>query len=278
MRLWHARRSSAGNSKPRAGTASRLRRSATGGGFPLTRLNRRAALTAQTETELGLFLVPPLAPGESLGIKITFTTKVPAAFSELGHKGRSFVLAQWYPTVAAQTEDGNWRTGGYHVLGHSPGEFGDYAVTLALPSDMAVAATGKSNEPGWDRWPFRIQPGRRDSTKTVRFDAVNVTDFAMVASPNLVLLQDSVAGTRIRLLARYPVRFDWLGAVELAKDIVKRYSEWYGPCPVSQVTIMQADGVAAADASYPGLIIMATRSIPATRVFEQAFARQIAWP
>ena len=105
---------------------------------------------------------------------------------------------------------------------------------------------------------------------------MNVTDFAMVASPNLVLLQDSVAGTRIRLLARYPVRFDWLGAVELAKDVVKRYSEWYGPCPVSQVTIMQADGVAAADASYPGLIIMATRSIPATRVFEQAFARQIA--
>jgi len=236
----------------------------------------RAALTAQTETELGLLLSPPLAPCESLDLEITFTTKVPAAFSELGHKGRSFVLAQWYPTVAAHTEAGGWHTGGYHVLGHSPGEFGDYDVTLTLPSDMAAAATGEADDSNWARWPPKMRPGRRDSAKTLHFTATDVTDFAMVASPDLVLLQDSVAGTRIRAFARYPARFDWLNAVALAKDVVERYSEWYGPCPSSQLTIVQADGIVPTDASYPGLIVITQRPIPATRIFEQMLARQIA--
>jgi hypothetical protein len=236
----------------------------------------RTALTALTETELGLFLSPPLAPGESLSLRIEFTVKVPASFSELGHKGRSFVLAHWYPSIAAHTEAGDWRTGGYHVLGHSPDAFGNYDVTLTMTSDMAVAATGEADDSNWARWPPKMRPGRRDSTKTLHSIAVNVTDFAMVASPDLTVLQDSVAGTRIRVFARYPVRFDWLKAVELTKDIVKRYSEWYGPCPCSLLTIVQADGIVPADASYPGLIVMATRSIPATRIFEQAFAQQIA--
>ena len=236
----------------------------------------RAALTAQTETELGLFLAPPLAPGESLNLEITFTTKVPAPFSELGCKGRSLAIAHWYPAVAAHTETDGWHTGGYHVLGHSPGEFGDYDVTLTLPSDMAVAATGEADDSNWARWPPNMRLGRRDSARTLHFTAANVADFAMVASPDLILLQDSVAGTRIRVLTRYPVRFDWLNVIELAKDIVKHYSEWYGACPSSLLTIAQADGLASADASYPGLIVMATRSIPATRIFEQALARQIA--
>ncbi len=236
----------------------------------------RAALTALTETELGLFLSPPLAPGESLNLEIAFTTKVPAAFSELGRRGRSFVLAHWYPQVATHTETRGWHTEGYHVLAHSPGEFGDYNVAITLPSDMAVGATGKEDDSNRARWPPKIRPGRRDSAKTLRYTATNVTDFTMVAHPDLVLLQDSVEGTGIRVFARYPVRFDWLNAVALAKDIVKRYSEWYGPCPFPHLSIVQADGVVSADASYPGLVVMATRSIPATRIFEQALARQIA--
>jgi hypothetical protein len=236
----------------------------------------RATLTAETETELGLFLAPPLAPGESLRLRIEFTVKVPVPFSELSRRGRGFVLAHWYPQVAAHTEAGGWHTGGYHVLGHSPGEFGDYDVVLTLSSDLAVAATGEADDSDWARWPPKMRPGRRDSTKTLRFTARNVSDFAIVANPDLVMFQDSVAGTRIRVFARYPARFDWLSAVELAKDIVERYSEWYGPCPSAQLTIVQTDGVASADASHPGLIVIAQRPIPATHIFEQMLARQIA--
>jgi len=236
----------------------------------------RALLTAETETELGLYLNPPLAPGESLDLALAFTTKVPAPFSELGRKGRSFVLTHWYPAVAARTRTGDWLTGGYHLLGHSPAEFGDYDVTLTLASDMAVAATGDAVDSIWTAWPPRVQTGRRDSTRTFHASSRNVAGFAVFASPGLVLYQDSVAGTRIQVFARFPARFDWLGALDIVRDIVRRYSEWYGPCPYSQLTVVQADGVAAADASYPGLVVVSQRLIPATRLFEQAFARQLA--
>ena len=51
---------------------------------------------------------------------------------------------------------------------------------------------------------------------------------------------------------------------------------WNGPFPFPGLTIVDGSGVVPQDASYPGLIVMATRPIPGTRLFEQALARQVA--
>jgi len=66
----------------------------------------RVALVSETETELGLFLRPPLAPGESVTISIAFRTKVPSRFAELARSGRSFVLTHWY-LLAHETKQNN---------------------------------------------------------------------------------------------------------------------------------------------------------------------------
>jgi len=226
----------------------------------------RVSLISETETELGLFLNPPLAPGESVTINLGFRTRVPSRFGELARSGRSFVLAHWYPEVAARTPTTGWLVGGYHVFGHSPAAFGDYHVTLDVAADMNVSTIGSvsdSSAPG---------PGR----KILSIEAPNVSEFAVVASPRLKKMSRAIGGTNITVLARSFSSSEWYYAVLNTADMLRRMQEWNGPFPFADLTIVDGSGIVAQDASYPGLVVMATRPIPYTRSFELALAQQVA--
>jgi hypothetical protein len=236
----------------------------------------RVLLSARSGTEYELVLATPLYPGDSLDFELGFRCQVPTLAAEFTRKGRAFLLSHWFPQVAAYVEPEGWQVEGYHLIGHSPAELAYYDVSLSVPADMAVAAPGAPAETQWCRWPPGTRSGMRHSTRTVRLRASEARDFALVLNPNLIMLRDSTSGTVIQVFASYPARFDWLNAIAHAKEIITAYTDWYGPCPVPAISVVQADGLAPADASYPGLIVMARQPIPSTRLFEQALARQIA--
>jgi hypothetical protein len=196
---------------------------------------------------------------------MAFRTKVPSRFGELARSGRSFVLAHWYPEVAARTHAAGWLLGGYHVFGHSPAAFGDYRVTLDVAADLDIAATGSIAD-------SVAGHGRRN----VRIQARNVSEFAVAVSPRLKKISRSIAGVEITILARNFSGAEWYDALMTTADMLRRMQEWNGPFPFAHLTIVDGSGVVTQDASYPGLIVMATRPIPYTRVFEQALARQVA--
>ena len=224
----------------------------------------RVTLTSEVETELGLFLNPPLAPGESLNISLGFRTKIPGRFGELARSGRSFVLAHWYPEVAARAPDCGWLLGGYHVFGRSPSAFGDYHVTLDVPADLSLAAPGTpTDSQALDRRVFSI-------------NATNLSGLAVAAMPSLKEMSRTIAGTNITILARGFSNPEWYYALLTTAGILRRMQEWCGPFPFPSLTVVDGSGVVAQDASYPGLIVMATRPIPYTRVFELALAQQVA--
>ncbi len=225
----------------------------------------RVALVSETETELGLFLNPPLAPGESVTISLGFHTKVPTRFGELARSGRSFVLAHWYPEVAARTPATGWLTDGYYVFGHSPAAFGDYHVTLDVATDLDVAVTGSITD-------SVAGPGHRN----VRIEARNISGFAAAAAPRLQKMSRSLAGVDITVLARSFADSDWYEALMTTADMLRQMQEWNGRFPFASLTVIDGSGIVTQDASYPGLIVMATRPIPYTRIFEQALAHQVA--
>jgi hypothetical protein len=228
----------------------------------------RVVLTSETETELGLFLTPALAPGESVVVRIEFRTKVPNRFGELARGGRGFVLAHWHPQLAARRHATGWLTGGYHVLGCSPAAFGDYDVTLDLAADLGIAAAGSIT----DTQVSTADPDRR----VYRLSATNVSDFAFTVAPRLKKMQRTIAGTDLTVLARSFSNADWYDALITAAGMLRRMEEWNGPFPYAGLTIVDGSGIVAQDASYPGLVVMATRPIPGTRLFEQALARHVA--
>jgi hypothetical protein len=226
----------------------------------------RVALMSETGTELGLFLNPPLSPGESVTVSLGFHTKVPVRYGELARSGRSFVLAHWYPEVTAHTPGAGWLLGGYHVFGHSPSAFANYHVELDAAADLDIAAPGPVSDSQ------ASGPGRR----TYIVDATNISDFAVAAAPRLKRMSRSIAGTTITILARSFANAEWYYALMTVADILRRMQEWNGPFPFAGLTIVDGSGIVAQDASYPGLVVLATQPIPYTRIFEQALAHQVA--
>jgi Peptidase family M1 domain len=86
-------------------------------------------------------LTRPILTGESVKITTPFLYKIPYPFSRGGHTGQQYQMTQWYPRVAVYDREG-WHPQPYLDLGEFYAEFGTFDVTLTLPENYVVGATG----------------------------------------------------------------------------------------------------------------------------------------
>src|SRR2546425_1010597 len=97
----------------------------------------------------------PLAPGDSMTVEIEWRARlstVPRRQGRAGRAGRRFDFAQWYPKVVVYDRHG-WEDHPLYPAGEFYGEFASYDVTLDLPADQVIGATGVpvEGDPGWER-------------------------------------------------------------------------------------------------------------------------------
>jgi Peptidase family M1 domain len=167
------------------------------GGVPV-----RVTYPGAPDSTVAHFMLPaPLPPGDSVVVDFEWNARPSTLPRRQGRRGRSWDFAQWYPKVAVY-DRGGWEYNALRPAGEFYGEFGDYDVTLVLPEDQVVGATGVpvSGDPGWDRAlragavraastaygsaspgpAFALLPG----TKAVRFVAHDVHHFAWSTSPD----------------------------------------------------------------------------------------------
>ena len=142
-----------------------------------------------------LKLPQPLAPGARITIATPFVLRIPASFSRLGHVGTSYQMTQWYPKPAVYDNRG-WHAMPYLDQGEFFSEFGAFDVSITLPDNYVVGATGVLQTPsemdflvkkelesreklaaGIDKSkdPF---PASSATMKTIRYTAGDVHDFA----------------------------------------------------------------------------------------------------
>jgi len=89
-----------------------------------------------------IILNEPLRSGERLTISTPFHVKVPKGiFSRLGHIGESYQITQWYPKPAVYDAHG-WNQMPYLDQGEFYSEFGSFDVSITLPKNYVVGATG----------------------------------------------------------------------------------------------------------------------------------------
>ena len=89
-----------------------------------------------------LILNKPLKAGQNIRISTHFFVKIPdAKFSRLGHVEQSYMITQWYPKPAVYDKKG-WHPMPYLDQGEFYSEFGDFDVSINLPNDYTVGATG----------------------------------------------------------------------------------------------------------------------------------------
>ena len=98
-----------------------------------------------------IWLPKPLAPGDQAEITTPFHEKIPFNFNRGGHIGQAYQIIHWYPRPAVYDQKG-WHEMPYLDQGELYGEWGDYKVSITLPANYAVAATGELQDPEEIKW------------------------------------------------------------------------------------------------------------------------------
>ena len=93
-------------------------------------------------------LARPLAPGDSVELGFAWGFRVPPGSApRMGQDGEVFMIAQWYPRVAVYDDVNGWQTDPYLGNGEFYYGYGDYDVTLTVPTGWLVTATGELQNP-----------------------------------------------------------------------------------------------------------------------------------
>ncbi|WP_342563755.1 M1 family aminopeptidase [Paenibacillus sp. FSL R7-0345] len=210
------------------------------------------------KTLVKVHLPQPVNGGESVTLKIQFEVKLPKIFARMGTAGNFVMAGQWFPKLSVYEPKGTravkeegWDLHQYHGTSEFYSDFGIYNVTISVPSNYIVGATG---------FPVKSAQIKQDR-KIYKFYADDVHDFAWTASPDFVVAEEAfsapnVPGVRIKLYLD-PLHKDLQERYfQAAKAALTAFSKWYGPYPYSTLSIVvpPKEGNGAGGMEYPTLV------------------------
>lgn len=208
-------------------------------------------------TLMKVTLPAAVQPGQTVTLSMDYTVKLPRVFARMGYADDFYMAGQWFPKIAVYEPAGTrgpeegWNLHQYHGNSEFYADFGIYDVKIKVPASYIVAATG---------FPTKT-PVEQNGTKTYRFYADDVHDFAWAASPNFKYYEEpfstaQIPGVRIKLYLDPKHEHLKQRYMQAAKKSLARYSEWYGSYPYSTLSIVVPPGDAngAGGMEYPTLI------------------------
>jgi hypothetical protein len=220
-------------------------------------LGRNVAHTVYGTT-MRVDLPAPLRTGAFVDLDIAWRFKVPTAGGgRMGRDGALYEIAQWYPRVAVYDDVRGWNHEPYIGAGEFYLEYGSFDVSLTVPREYIVAATGElvnreqvltatqrarlararrsdttvaiitADEAGH---PARTRPpvgAAGPSHLTWTFAARNVRDFAFAMAPNYRWDASGYDGILVQALYR-PSATRWAEVNRMGRESIKYFSEqWY---------------------------------------------------
>ncbi|WP_026090719.1 M1 family metallopeptidase [Sandarakinorhabdus sp. AAP62] len=204
----------------------------------------RALKFTVVDTLLRIDLPSALASGGVATVKIEFTLPMPETRVVGGRSGYEcftkpdqdgnclFLAAQWFPRAAVYSDYEGWHNKAFVGDGEFTLEFGDYDVSITVPADHVVSATGvlanpeilsaaqrarlaqarTAKEPVYIVTPAEALAAEKQTasgTRTWRFTASNVRDFAWASSRKFVwdamgVKQDDPSNPLVMAMSFYP--------------------------------------------------------------------------
>jgi len=224
-----------------------------------------------------IMLNEPLKSGEKIKITTPFHVKIPYSSSRMGHVGQSYQITQWYPKPAVYDKYG-WHPIPYLNQGEFYSEFGSFDVTITVPKNYIVGATGdlqNNDEMEWlnqevektkaiktfDKHDMSFPPSSTE-IKTITFKQTNVHDFAWFADKRFHVLKSNVElpNTKHKVTTWAMFTNDdaqlWLKAPDYINDALFYYSKWNGDYPYNQCTAVLSALSAGAGMEYPNITVI----------------------
>ncbi len=251
------------------------------GGFSLTRVAEASPRVAKgqhrlaprdlpytvNETMMRIDLARPLPPKGKVSLDIAwsfpFGTNSNRMGVELVDGDYVFETAQWYPRLAVYDDVRGWNTEQYLGQGEFYLEYGKFDVSLTVPANLLVAATGVLQNPlvvlTATQRARLVQARKSDSTITIRgmaeiddpasrpgsasgmltwhFTADSVRDFAWAAARHFIWDAARINGGKTLAMSFYPPSADsiWNQSTQYTKTAIENYSsQWFVfPYPIA---------------------------------------------
>ncbi len=191
------------------------------------------------KTMMRIDLKTPLAAGQSITFSVDWSYNINDADKLGGRSGYEYFpkdknyiyeIAQWFPRMAAYTDYTGWQHKQFLGSGEFTLEFGNYKVSLTVPNDHVVGATGVLQNPKEVLTPEQIkrfeaaktakepvvivtqdeakaaEQGKPTGKKTWVFQAENVRDFAFASSRKFIwdAMGHNVEGNKVMAMSYYP--------------------------------------------------------------------------
>ncbi|MEO1628704.1 MAG: M1 family metallopeptidase, partial [Bacteroidota bacterium] len=151
------------------------------------------------QTVLRVPLTIPALPGGEIQIQFDWEAKIPKTMVRTGYNKDFYFFAQWFPKVGVYeaagvryATKGQWNCHQYHAAGEYYSDFGVYDVSLTVPKDYIVGASGALQ-----------QKEQKGEQTTWRFYVEDVIDFTWTTSPEFLVLTDQWKDVQLSLLC-YP--------------------------------------------------------------------------
>ena len=192
------------------------------------------------ETMMRIELPKPLKKGQSFSFKIKYSYNINDRMKIGGRSGYEYfenegnaiyTIAQFFPRMAVYNEVEGWQNKQFLGRGEFTLPFGDYKVSITVPSDHIVAATGELQNPSsvlsknqikrWEKAKKNfVEPviivseneaienekEKSVSSKTWVFEAENVRDFGWASSRKFIwdAMAVDVSGKTVMAYSYYP--------------------------------------------------------------------------
>jgi hypothetical protein len=204
----------------------------------LTDANGNAIPYTINQTMMRVDLPKTLMPGEKLKFKIDWWYNITDRMTVGGRGGYEYfkedgnylyTMAQWYPRLAVYSDFQGWQNKQFTGRGEFALAFGNFHVSLNVPADHVIGATGECRNykevlspAQYQRWqqaqsakePLEVvtldeankaAQSKASGRKTWVYDAENVRDFAWVASRRIVwdALATNVEGKKTMAMSYY---------------------------------------------------------------------------
>jgi hypothetical protein len=176
---------------------------------------------AINQTMMRLDLPQPLSTGDSIRFKVAWSFNIHDRISFIGGRpgyeyfpddgNYLYTMAEWFPRMAVYSDFQGWQNKQFFGRGEFALTFGNYQVSITVPADHMVGATGVLQNPEevlsgeeMERWKEattsfdkpviirsqaeaeKLEKGKSNGKKTWVFQADNVRDFAWTSSRKFI--------------------------------------------------------------------------------------------
>ncbi|NLY45797.1 MAG: M1 family metallopeptidase [Tissierella sp.] len=200
-------------------------------------------IIGEDSTTLSIKLDQPLIQGQKAKIYMEYDVKLPSPMDRFGYGKKTINLGNWYPIACVYDEDG-WNLDPYYSIGDPfYSDLANYNVSIKTEKDVVIASSGNI-----------ISEVIEDDEKVYEIEGLLIRDFALVASKEFKVAEESVEGTTIKLYYLDEKSNMVKKSLEYSKQSLEVFNRLYGKYPYGVYSVVMTEFPSGME--YPGIVFI----------------------